>query len=364
VASEPFHIIIVVLLSIMPTQPAERKRGTDKHTVHRFFLGPLPERVLSDAQHLATKSTSGKEPRRLLSFIQTQRSLADDDEPINELINQYAYAFYLKLGGSEEDWSEEQEINVKDEMSRRWRDSAWGRLLRRKDGSNAYHARWVLPTETGFFQVGEFLGLNTYAEPAPRSPRFAATGSLSNRTDPSTSQVRLDDPSTTTRGDTFVTARSHISPALEPEPYAVPSQSSFPEGASLSPDTSYNIHAVTSTTSLLQVPAADSFHEREPEHASSGPTDVVYSPKPALRTRTLTHAKSDGALLPLDRVRARQRRLFVFLAILLPSLPRLRFWDVLQVRYQERARRQQKSFRLNQHLQCCWTYLTSIKTPR
>ncbi|KAI0248578.1 hypothetical protein BJV78DRAFT_1332004 [Lactifluus subvellereus] len=237
------------------------------------------------------KSAGGKESRRLLSFTQTQRSLSNEDEPVNELINQYAYAFYLKLGGSEEEWNEEQEINVKDEMSRRWSESAWGRLWhRRKDTgvSNASQARWVLPNEAGSFQIGEFLGLNTYAEPAPRSPRFAAadTGSLFNRAGPSTSQVRLDDPSMTT-GDTFVTARSHISP--EPEPYTAPSRS----GSPFSPDVSYDIHAVTSTTSLLRTPAAGLLPI---ERTRSGPTSVVSGLKPALKARPLTQAKSDGAI--------------------------------------------------------------------
>ena len=284
----------------MPTQTPELKHATERHTIHRLFLGPLPERVLSAAQHPAMKSASGKQPRRLLNFAPTQRSLSDDDEPVNELISQYAYAFYLKLGGSEEGWNEEQEINVKDEMSRRWSESAWGRLRRkRKDNSNASQARWVLPNEAASFQIGEFLGINTYAEPAPRSPQFAATdtGSLSNRTGPSTSRVRLDDPSVTT-GDTFVTARSHCDISPEPEPHTAPSRSgsSFPDGAPFSPDESYDIHAATSTTSLLRTPAADLPPEGELERTRSVPTNVVSRLKPALKARPLTQARSDGAI--------------------------------------------------------------------
>ena len=305
----------------MPTQPTELKQVAEKHTLHRLFLGPLPEHVLSDAQHLAMKSASGKEPRRLLGFTQTQRSLANDDEPVNELINQYAYAFHLKLGGSEKDWSEEQENDVKNEMFRRWRESAWGRLLRgRKDSSKARHGRWVLPNETGSFQVGEFLGLNTYVEPPPRSPRSAATGNSPARTDPSTSQVPFGDPSMTT-GSTFLTARSHISP--EPEPYTLPSQSSFPEGATLSPDGSPDIHAVTSTASLLPVSAADTSQEGE-----LGRAHVVPRLKPALRAHTLSRAKSDSAvdgssssLLPLDRGKGKAKKVVRLARDLSPPAP-------------------------------------------
>jgi hypothetical protein len=314
--------IIVLIVIIMPTQPTELNQVAEKHTLHRFFLGPLPEHVLSDAHHLAMKSASGKEPRRLLGFTQTQRSLASDDEPVNELINQYAYAFHLKLGGSERDWSEEQENDVKDEMFRRWKESAWGRFMRRrKDSSNARHGHWVLPNETGFFQVGEFLGLNTYIEPPPRSPRSVATGNSSTRADPSASQVPLGDPSMTT-GGTFLTARSHISP--EPEPYTVPSQPSFPEGTStLSPDGSPDIHAATSTASLLPVSAADMSQEGELERTHVGP-----SLKLTLSAHTLSRAKSDGAvdgfssaLLPSDRGKGKAKKVVRLAPDLSPPAP-------------------------------------------
>ena len=257
------------------------------HTLYRFFLGPLPERVVSDAQRLVAKSVN--RPRGFFSFTQAQQHPSDADEPVEELIDQYAYAFYLKLGGSKENWNEEQESYVKNEMLRRWRESAWGRLWRRrKENSDTAHAGWVLPNDTGCFQVGEFLGLNTYAEPASRGTRL--TPGSSTWTGPSISPVSLNDPSMMTR-DSFVTARSHVSP--EPEPG--PSQSmSLPLDASAVSNGSCGILDVTSTTNLIPVKVTDRPSERHRTH--TGPTDAVPSLKPALRARVLTQAKSDGAI--------------------------------------------------------------------
>ncbi|KAH9080423.1 hypothetical protein EDB83DRAFT_2339328 [Lactarius deliciosus] len=271
----------------MVTPDVDLKKTDKGHTLSRFFLGPLPERVISVTQHLVTKPVN--KSRGFFSFTQAQQSPSETDEPVEELIDQYAYAFYLKLGGSEEDWNEEQENYVKDEMMRRWRDSAWGRLWRRrKEISDTTHARWVLPNDAGSFQVGEFLGLNTYAEQTSRDTRL--TPGSSARTGPSTSLVYLDGPSMVTK-DSFVTARSHVSP----EPETLPSQpSSPPPDMPVPSNGSCDILAVTSTTNLLPATAADRLSERH--RTRTGPTDAMPSLKPALRARALTQAKSDGAI--------------------------------------------------------------------
>ncbi|KAI0304332.1 hypothetical protein B0F90DRAFT_1238462 [Multifurca ochricompacta] len=238
------------------------KSETEKHILHRLFIGPLPERVISDAQHMVTKSV--RRPRPLVSFTQGQQPSSDDEEHVHDLINQYAYAFYLKLGGSEENWDEEQENIVKNEMSQRWRESAWGHVWRtRRENPNATRPRWLLPNEAGSFQVGEFLGLDTHAEPVLSSRSTPFTPSLSTRTAPPTS------PSMIT-GDTFVTARSRLSPEPDAEPFQ---SSSLPELAPVSADGSYDIHAITSTTSLLRMPAAEQAPNRFPTR--TGPTHVA-----------------------------------------------------------------------------------------
>ena len=276
----------------MLTPPAEPMRPPDRHTLPRLFIGPLPERVLLNAQQSVAKRVN--EHRRLFGINQSRQSPSGNDEPVEELINHYAYAFHLKLGGSEGDWNEERENKVKYEMSRRWRESPWGRLWRgRRDSLNAPHGHWVLPNDAGSFQIGDFLGLNTYAEPA--SPITAGpicaspteegpSGSTSRQPPPS------DRPLSTTR-DTFMTARSH--PSLEPEPVPLQSSSFLLEG---SPVVSTDeLPASTSTTGLIRlVPVADrpvaGFRTR------TAPSDEVSKLKPALKARALASAKSDGAI--------------------------------------------------------------------
>ena len=265
----------------MATPDVELKNTHKGHTLYRFFLGPLPERVVSDVQHLVTNPVH--RPRSFFSFSQAQRTSSEAEEPVEELIDQYAYAFYLKLGGSEEDWNEEQESYVKNEMLKRWKESAWGRLWRRrKENPNTTHARWVLPNDAGFFQVGEFLGLNIHVEPASasRGTRLTPASGSSARAGPSTSPVH-----------SFATARSHVSPEPETEPAQ---SSSLPPVASISSNGSYDIHAVTSSTNLIPVNEGDRPSERY--RTRTGPTDAVPSLKPALRVRALTQAKSDSAI--------------------------------------------------------------------
>jgi hypothetical protein len=283
VASKPTRLLPPLIM----VAPSVELKNTQGHTLYRFFLGPLPERVVSDVQHLVTKSVN--RPRGFFGFTQAQATSSEADEPVEELIDQYAYAFYLKLGGSEEDWNEEQESYVKGEMLRRWKESAWGRLWhRRKENPDTAHARWVLPNDAGFFQVGEFLGLNTYSEPASRGTRL--TPSSSARTGPSSSPIYLTNPSAVTR-DSFVSAHSHVSP----EPETEPTQSSFPPpDVSVSSNGSFDVHAVSSSSNLIPVNTAHRPSERHRTH--TGPTDAVPSLKPALRVRALTQAKSDSAI--------------------------------------------------------------------
>lgn len=275
-------------MNMAPTPSAASTQPSGKHTLTRIFIGPLPERVLSNAQRSVAKHVKG--PRRFFAFNQSRQTPAENlnDEPVEELINHYAYAFHLKLGGSEGDWDEERENNIKGEMFRRWRESPWGRLWRgRKDSPSASHARWVLPNDAGSFQVGDFLGLDTHANPAPRSPRLSTSPTNDSHAEegPSTSYR----PSTRT-GDTFVTAHSHISP--EPET-VLP----VPQSLSLIEDSSgdIDVSAAASSASLIRVvPAADRPLIRD--HLRTEPNDEVPKLKPALKARGLAPVKSDSAI--------------------------------------------------------------------
>jgi hypothetical protein len=280
-------------MNMVPTTPpAEATQPSGRHTLSRIFIGPFPERVLSNAQHSVAKRVKG--PRRLFGFNQSRQAPTEDNEPVEELINQYAYAFHLKLGGSEGDWDEERENNVKYEMFRRWGESPWGRLWRgRKDSPKASHARWVLPNDAGSFQVGDFLGLDTYANPAPNSLRLSTSRTNGSRTEEGSSASPFyGDPSKRT-SDTFVTAHSHTSPERETV-HTVPQSLSLIEESPVSTH-DREVPVATSSTSLIRVvPAAD----RPPirDRLRTEPIDEVPKLKPALKARALALAKSDSAI--------------------------------------------------------------------
>jgi hypothetical protein len=290
-------------MNMVPT-PAESTQHSGRHTLSRIFIGPLPDRVLSNAQHSVAKRV--KAPRRLFGFNQSRHTPTENDEPVEELINRYAYAFHLKLGGSEGDWNEERENSVKYEMFRRWRESPWGRLWRgRKDSSSASHARWVLPNDAGSFQVGDFLGLDTYAKPAPRSPRLSTSPTNGSHTEegPSTSRQALYGNSSTRTGDAFVTAHSHISP--EPETVLpVPQSLSLIEESPVSTHDS-DVPVATSSASLIRVVSAADRPPIRDRLLRTEPNDEVPKLKPALKARALAQAKSDGAVNgPTDTLRS------------------------------------------------------------
>ncbi len=288
---------IIYLISLAINMTSTPPSG--RHTLPRIFIGPFPEHVLSSAQHLGTKHV--KAPRRLFGFNQSRQTPTenDDSEPVEELVNHYAYAFHLKLGGSEGDWNEERENSVKYEMFRRWRESPWGRLWQgRRDNPNTshWHARWVLPNDAGSFQVGDFLGLDTYAEPT-RSLRLSTSHTNGSHRDAeegsSTPRHALDEGPSTRTGDTFVTAHSHIS--TEPETALPVLQSSSLREDSPVSTGDHDVSVATSSTSLIRVvPGAD----RPPirDRMRNEPIDEISRLKPALRARALAPAKSDGAI--------------------------------------------------------------------
>jgi hypothetical protein len=177
-------------------------------------------------------------------------------------------------------------------MSRRWRESPWGRLWRgRRDSLNAPRGHWVLPNDAGSFQVGDFLGLDTYAEPASpitAGPICASPTGSEEEAGPSTSRHPPSSP--TTRDDAFLSARSHVS-VLEPEPEP-PLRSSL-EGSPASTD-DVPAAATTSTTGLLRLAAPDA--DRLLPGRSRTRSDEVTRLKPALKARALAPAKSDGAI--------------------------------------------------------------------
>ncbi len=138
------------------------------HNHRRIFIGPLPEKVITQQEQLQSRANS---------FV-------------TEAIKRNAFHLFISRGGRQEDWREGDEQNIVDEMTTRWQDSEWGRFWRRRKenkGAKAQVTRWV----GGTFEVGTVVeGVNLLQIPSsimgdgtPSSP-FADEGTfITARTD-------------------------------------------------------------------------------------------------------------------------------------------------------------------------------------
>ncbi|KAF7299192.1 hypothetical protein MIND_00867900 [Mycena indigotica] len=135
----------------------------------RMFVGPILEKQLE----AVTGQSKGK--KRLLARL---GSVDDGDATISEFVKDHAFAFFLQEGGQEEDW-ENNEEGIREEMLRRWRESEWGLLRRRKEKTDWKQPKWI----GGSFEVGNILGVNVLHDQAEsirtsnRSTRFGASSS-------------------------------------------------------------------------------------------------------------------------------------------------------------------------------------------
>ncbi|KAF8158329.1 Pleckstrin homology domain-containing protein [Crassisporium funariophilum] len=127
----------------------------------RIFVGPMPERVISqtEAQRKRTKLTIGSVFS--LSLDADKPHNLDKTEEVSRLLKEHAFRFFLHEGGNPEDWGEEEEQNVVDELLKRWKTSEWGQLwLRRhhhrKGDSQNTSTSWFGTS----FEIGTLMGVN------------------------------------------------------------------------------------------------------------------------------------------------------------------------------------------------------------
>src|SRR5580704_16352070 len=127
----------------------------DQHKYHRFFIGPMPEKVISSTEaqlrKLRSHTSSGNGPT--------------EDECLSMMVKDHAFNFFIREGGKAEDWEESQESNTVEEMLKRWQDSEWGRTLLRWKRESHTTSHWV----GGSFEIGNFLGINTIKDDARES---------------------------------------------------------------------------------------------------------------------------------------------------------------------------------------------------
>ena len=130
----------------------------------RIFIGPMPEKVIAQietTQHKRTQVTIGS----VFSLTQEQPDNThnvDKIEQVSRLVKEHAFHFFLHEGGKAEDWDEEQEQHITDELAKRWKSSEWGQLW-----TGRHHRRKKEPRRVGdhhwfgiSFEVGTLMGVN------------------------------------------------------------------------------------------------------------------------------------------------------------------------------------------------------------
>ncbi len=202
------------------------------HLHRRIFIGPLPERVVSQ-----TEAHAHKHHHKNIFLGRTRGNNSDSQTDVSQIIKDHALHFFVREGGRAEDWDSERERGRTEELLQRWRDSEWGAIWHRRhqqrhgELSEATTSRWI----GGSFEVGHLLGVNILDEPAAVKPTSQGE------------ELPLDIPGNlidadTGRRDAFSSSRHSSS--------TVPSQFQ-PEPLSASPETTGGISASPSSDSGL-----------------------------------------------------------------------------------------------------------------
>ncbi|KAG6896455.1 hypothetical protein C0992_008178 [Termitomyces sp. T32_za158] len=225
----------------------------------RVFVGPMPEKVIKQAEQGVSQSNS--------------RGDEHQDE-ISEVIKRNAFSFFIRQGGRPEDWGEDEERNVVEEMFRRWRDSEWAHIWRRRRNKVAAQtSRWV----GNSFEVGQFLGINILKETEATRDIISMASSSVRKAPLNSTRTSRDLPraSSSIGHATYVTASTSLYlDATSHEHGAL-----FDGGRSLYDDAS-------SSTSLLR-PSQDSFRGSKARTAETTRPSRVDTP--------LTRVQSDDA---------------------------------------------------------------------
>ena len=173
----------------------EITKRDDPHKFRRRFIGPMPERVVSQLDSADNKQARGW--RRLFS---SRHANKDEDAGVRNAIREYALQFFLGQGGRTEDWGEDEERHVREEMYRRWKKTEWAQARARRREAKA-NKQWIGTS----FDIGVFLGVDVFdATRTMQTPSQSQAGTASAVG--SVSRV----PTAATGNETFVTAPSMI----------------------------------------------------------------------------------------------------------------------------------------------------------
>lgn len=261
----PTSPLAIPSMNLGPHQDDGTTLGVKEHGHRRFFIGPMPEKVVSRSE-----AQNPRNSRSGLLHASSSADSADVDGESTNLVDEYAFNFFIHQGGDIEDWGEGTEESVRREMLRRWRETEWGRIWRRRnaqrDRKDIRPPRWVGAS----FEIGNFLGVNMLTEERPESlwdrmSVMSGGASVRTRLD---SEVRSQRPGMMARSSSGAAGIQRLSPPSPPD-----------SGAQLTSDD--DLPETSSSTGLLR--PSPGVHAR---------TDTVR--RPILRPSLSNLAKSDG----------------------------------------------------------------------
>ena len=173
---------------------------SEEHRHRRRFIGPMPENVL------ASEAAANRQAQKRRWFASGTKATAtpqgDEDHCIvRDVIKAHAYEFFKGHGGKDEDWGEEEETSVREEMLQRWKQSEWGKSLNTKESGTKN--RWVGAS----FDIGTFLGVSILDKgPLTTSPTPSPPASPTK----STSTPSIQTGKHSSAMETFITAPSQL----------------------------------------------------------------------------------------------------------------------------------------------------------
>ena len=175
---------------------------SEEHRHRRRFIGPMPENVL------ASETAANRQNQRRKWFFHGSRvsvaSQGDEDHcVVRDFINAHAYEFFKGHGGKDEDWGEDEEMSIREEMLKRWKQSEWGKPRNAKESGTKN--RWVGTS----FDIGTFLGVYILDKgPLVTSP-ISSPPASPTKSAPTTS---IQTGKRSSAVETFITAPSRLPP--------------------------------------------------------------------------------------------------------------------------------------------------------
>jgi len=200
---------------------------------HRIFVGPMPEKIIAHGESQGKKKKINIGSVLSLGFDTEAEGSSvghgDKSEDVSRVLKENALRFFIHRGGNIEDWGEEAEQNILEDMVKHWKESEWGQLWHRRHHRRKKEPQRVDQWFGKSFEIGNLLGLNMMEE----------SGHLTERSQPLPSS-REPEPvvapdaaiasnlsvyPTTATGQTFVTANSEFSENVLPEESRIPESS-------------------------------------------------------------------------------------------------------------------------------------------